>query len=58
MVNSKFNKLTKEQRKALWAPSDENAGAGWQTTGSYDRPRSRYPRRERDTTKSVDEELV
>ena len=24
-------KLTREQKKAVWAPSKENAGAGWQS---------------------------
>ena len=58
MSKRKFNKLTKEQRKALWSPSEENAGAGWNATGEYDARRSRYPSRERDTTKPIDKEML
>ena len=54
----KHNKLTKEQRKALWEPSKQNAGAGWNATGEYDNRPPRYVNRERDTTKPIDEEFV
>lgn len=53
----RFKKLTKEQKKAIWSPSEENAGAGWIATGQYDLPRSKYLNRERDTTKLIDQEF-
>jgi hypothetical protein len=59
MAKHRLNKLTKDQRKALYERSDANAGAGWNATGVYEERRhNRYPNRERDTTKPVDEELV
>jgi hypothetical protein len=59
MAKRKFNKLTKEQRRVLWSPSEENAGACWNATGaSEERRRNRYPNRERDTTKPIDKEFV
>lgn len=56
--NHRLNKLTKEQQKALYAPTEENTGAGWNAKGEYDNRPPRYVNRERDTTKPIDKEFV
>lgn len=54
----KIKKLTAAEKKAVWAPSEENAGAGWTAQGTGE-PTRKYPtNRERDTTKRLDEELL
>lgn len=36
-------KLTKEQRKAVWAGPESNAGAGWAAKGGTTKPRETDP---------------
>lgn len=58
MKKKQCRKLTKEEKKAVWAEDKEtNAGAGWNARGTYDTPKSRNLNRERDTTPTVDEEF-
>lgn len=53
-----FRKLTKEEKKAVWAKDTEsNAGAGWDARGSGEAPRRFIPNRERDTTLEIDKEF-
>lgn len=48
-------KLTKEEKALVWAPSEENAGAGWDAE-NRERP-SNYPGRERDSEPDLTELL-
>lgn len=36
MAKRKIKRLTAEQKRAVWAPSETNAGAGWNSRHSND----------------------
>ena len=55
MKKRRCPKLTKEQNRAVWAPTEANAGVGWAPKGDEEPPRKYPQNRERDTEPRLDE---
>jgi hypothetical protein len=54
-LKRRCKKLTPEQKKAVWAEPESNAGAGWEPKGNSTVPPKYIPNRKRDTEPRLDE---